>query len=215
MPGIILNNFWMQLEKEKAVALREQLGNFMDIAIHSNGSYFGLIRTFHFPCCVRPRIANVRLDKALDFANDKPPEEWKFQIFMSMPEPADLVSGEDSSARRFKIVKHFGMTFVAPFSQATEWFAEDTFISPDHYGTWETKKWDHRGGKVILAGDSAHSMTPRKLSPGSTQINRPHSESLTIHRPCSGLQPLPTRCSQHYHRPEEDPCWEEQLGGLC
>ncbi|KAJ9143398.1 FAD/NAD(P)-binding domain-containing protein [Pleurostoma richardsiae] len=142
MPGIILNNFWMQLEKEKAVALREQLGNFMDIAIHSNGSYFGLI--------------------PLDFANDKPPEEWKFQIFMSMPEPADLVPGEDSSARRVKIVKHFGKTFVAPFSQATEWFAEDTFISPDHYGTWETKKWDHRGGKVILAGDSAHSMTPHR-----------------------------------------------------
>jgi hypothetical protein len=76
--------------------------------------------------------------------------------------PSNGHPNEDTVEERIKIVKAFGKTFIPPFCQGTEWMPEDVYISPDHYGTWETKKWNHKGGKVILAGDSAHSMTPRK-----------------------------------------------------
>jgi 2-polyprenyl-6-methoxyphenol hydroxylase-like FAD-dependent oxidoreductase len=68
----------------------------------------------------------------------------------------------DSPELRFELVKKLGPAFIKPFRQVIDWMGDDTYISPDCYGTWETKKWDHKGGKVILAGDAAHAMTPRK-----------------------------------------------------
>lgn len=44
VPGFILNNFWFQLTAEQAVECKRQLGAFLDIAVHPNGSYYGLIR---------------------------------------------------------------------------------------------------------------------------------------------------------------------------
>lgn len=101
-------------------------------------------------------------DTALDISPNADPETWKFQVFMGLP--ADIKREEDSSAKRFELVKTAGLTFVEPFRTAIEWMPEGTYISPDRYGTWETKKWDHRGGRIILAGDSAHSMTAREFS---------------------------------------------------
>ncbi|KAJ9144158.1 hypothetical protein NKR23_g6076 [Pleurostoma richardsiae] len=74
----------------------------------------------------------------------------------------DIAPEEDSSVKRFELVKEVGKTFVEPFSTAIEWMPEGTYISPDRYGIWETKKWDHREGRIILAGDSAHSMTAHR-----------------------------------------------------
>ncbi|KAK0645170.1 FAD-dependent monooxygenase cctM [Lasiodiplodia hormozganensis] len=140
LPGFILNNFWVQFDKEKAVALKAKLGNFMDIAVHPNGAYYGLI--------------------PLDISPDADPTTWKFQIFMGLP--SDMKPQDDSPTKRIELVKKFGKTFVEPFCLATEWMSEDTYISPDKYGTWETKRWDHKGGRVILAGDAAHSMTAHR-----------------------------------------------------
>jgi hypothetical protein len=44
MKGYILNNFWMQLEKEHALEIRSQLETLVNIAVHPNGTYFGLVR---------------------------------------------------------------------------------------------------------------------------------------------------------------------------
>ena len=44
LPGLILNNFWMKFTREQAIKCKASLGAFLDIAIHPNGSYYGLIR---------------------------------------------------------------------------------------------------------------------------------------------------------------------------
>lgn len=77
--------------------------------------------------------------------------------------PTDIRPEEDSPAKRVELVKAAGKNFVDPFRSGTEWMPESTFISPDKYGTWESKKWDDKGGRVILAGDAAHGMTARKF----------------------------------------------------
>lgn len=46
VPGFILNNFWMQFNAERARTLKDELGAFMDIAVHPNGAYYGLIREY-------------------------------------------------------------------------------------------------------------------------------------------------------------------------
>ncbi|KAL2670349.1 hypothetical protein Neosp_014816 [[Neocosmospora] mangrovei] len=140
LPGFVLNNFWMQYDAEKAVKLKEQLGSFLDISIHPNGTYYGLI--------------------PLDISADATPENWKFQVFMGLP--SDIKPEDDSPARRFEMVKEAGKPFVEPFRSAIEWMPEGTYISPDRYGTWETRPWDHRGGRVLIAGDAAHSMTAHR-----------------------------------------------------
>lgn len=95
----------------------------------------------------------------MDISDDMSPKDWKFQIFMGLP--SDIKPEDDSSERRLEMVRAAGKPFVDPFCSATEWLPEGTYISPDKYGTWETRKWDHREGRVLIAGDSAHSMTAR------------------------------------------------------
>ncbi|CAG9970354.1 unnamed protein product [Clonostachys byssicola] len=140
LPGLILNNFWMTYETEQAKTLLKQLGGFLDIACHPTGTYYGLI--------------------PLDISDDKKPEEWKFQVFMGVR--SDIKPEDDSPEKRFEIVKAAGKPFIDPFRSGIEWMPEGTYISPDRYGTWETRRWDHRGGRILLAGDSAHSMTAHR-----------------------------------------------------
>lgn len=99
---------------------------------------------------------------ALDIDDPTKPETWKFQIFMGLE--IDIKPEDDSPAKRVQLVKAAGKAFVEPFRSGVEWMPEDTYISPDRYGTWETRKWDSKGGKVILAGDAAHGMTAREFS---------------------------------------------------
>ncbi|KAI1609746.1 hypothetical protein EDD36DRAFT_421827 [Exophiala viscosa] len=140
LPGFILNNFWMQYPVDRALKIKEGLSAFMDIAVHPNGTYYGLI--------------------PLDIDDPDKPESWKFQVFMAMK--ANIPPEEDSSERRFAIVKEAGKAFAEPFRSAIEWMPEGTFISTDRYGTWESIPWDNKNGRVLLAGDCAHSMTAHR-----------------------------------------------------
>ncbi|KAK6386001.1 hypothetical protein LTS17_001575 [Exophiala oligosperma] len=140
IPGLILNNYWMQYPREQALAVRSGLSEFMDIAVHPNGSYYGLI--------------------PLDIDDEKPPEEWKFQVFMSFA--SNLSVEEDSPRKRFELVKEKGKSFAEPFKSAIEFMPEGTIITCDRYGTWETKPWNTHGGRTLICGDAAHSMTPHR-----------------------------------------------------
>ncbi|ETS83211.1 hypothetical protein PFICI_05087 [Pestalotiopsis fici W106-1] len=140
IPGFVLNNFWMQYTREQALEVKSQLSHFMDIAVHPNGTYYGLI--------------------PLDISDMDKPETWKFQIFMAFA--SDLKPEEDAPEKRFELVKEAGKAFVNPFSLGIEYMPEGTYINPDRYGIWETKQWDHKGGRVILAGDAAHAMTAHR-----------------------------------------------------
>ncbi|KAL4781943.1 hypothetical protein BJX76DRAFT_359376 [Aspergillus varians] len=111
LPGFILNNFWMRYPRERALKIKERLSAFMDIAVHPNGSYYGLI--------------------PLDIDDEDKPETWKFQVFMAMP--SDVKPEKDSPEIRFQIVKEAGKAFAEPFRSAIEWMPEETSISPDYY----------------------------------------------------------------------------------
>lgn len=104
---------------------------------------------------------------ALDIDDPNKPETWKFQIFMGLEVDVE----DDSPAKRVELVKAAGKHFVDPFKSGAEWFPTDTFISPDKYGTWETKKWDDKGARVILAGDAAHGMTAREYCTQFTDLS--------------------------------------------
>ena len=91
------------------------------------------------------------------------PEDWTFFHYISFPEPANLVNTKSRS----ELVAHqkqLASLFADPFRSAFEWMPEDSEAvwygklnhwdpsDPDH-------EWDNHGGRVTLAGDSAHPMT--------------------------------------------------------
>ena len=111
--------------------------------------------------CILPELITLpKFPIALEISDDLKPEQWKFQVFMGLP--SQIQPEDDSPAKRFDMVKAAAKAFVEPFRSAIEWMPKGTYISPDRYGTWETRPWDHREGRILIAGDSAHSMTARK-----------------------------------------------------
>jgi 2-polyprenyl-6-methoxyphenol hydroxylase-like FAD-dependent oxidoreductase len=49
-----------------------------------------------------------------------------------------------------------------PFRSAVMWIPNDTKTTYDTMAYWVPVPWDTHDGRVTLAGDAAHPMTPRK-----------------------------------------------------
>jgi hypothetical protein len=49
-----------------------------------------------------------------------------------------------------------------PFRSAVLWMPDDTKITYDKMAYWVPIPWDNYDGRVTLAGDAAHPMTPRE-----------------------------------------------------
>ena len=64
-------------------------------------------------------------------------------------------------AGRLAQVKEKASVLCEPFRSATLWMPEDTLVTYDQLGYWIPIPWDNREGRVTLAGDAAHPMTPR------------------------------------------------------
>jgi 2-polyprenyl-6-methoxyphenol hydroxylase-like FAD-dependent oxidoreductase len=57
-----------------------------------------------------------------------------------------------------------------PFKSAIEWIPDDTTTIVGRITYWVTEPWDNHGGRVTLAGDAAHPMTPCKIPASLIQV---------------------------------------------
>lgn len=92
------------------------------------------------------------------------PETWKFQIMTSWRRAED--SEEDATAAvGLAEIKMKTKDFAEPFRSANAWIPDGTPVYTNRMTYWEPLEWNNHGGKISLAGDAAHPMTFRKLSP--------------------------------------------------
>ena len=112
------------------------------------------------PLCTPPA---TRVDILLvqDVPDPEDPANWKFQVVTSW-----LGKQDDSldTAGRLAQVKEKASTMCEPFRSAVLWMPDDTKITYDTMAYWVTAPWDNHDGRVALAGDAAHPMTPRESS---------------------------------------------------
>ena len=91
------------------------------------------------------------------------PEDWTFFHYISFPEAADLVS-KKSKSEHVAHQKEMAALFADPFKSAFAWMPEDSeavwYGKLNHWDPSDPDHgWDNYGGRVTLAGDSAHPMT--------------------------------------------------------
>jgi 2-polyprenyl-6-methoxyphenol hydroxylase-like FAD-dependent oxidoreductase len=109
-----------------------------------------------------------------DVPDPEDPANWRFQIVTSW------LGKQDESlddAGRLAQVKQKASILCEPFQSAVAWMPDDTKITYDMMAYWVSIPWDNHDGRVTLAGDAAHPMTPRTLVlevPNSTaNLSRP------------------------------------------
>lgn len=65
------------------------------------------------------------------------------------------------SVELVRLLRGMGETFVEPWKSALGWLSDDAVASADVLMSWNNiGPWDNQGGRVTLAGDAAHAMTP-------------------------------------------------------
>lgn len=132
-------NFKAQYPAEYARWLREQPHRLMRCSIHPNQRTWYMIAT-------------------LNVHDPEHPEDWVFHHFMN------LWSSEKPSLdpkARMGHFKELTLDYNEPFASAARLVEDDIFIPYDRIKYWaKPVLWDNRGGRVTLAGDAAHPMTP-------------------------------------------------------
>ncbi|EDN08957.1 conserved hypothetical protein [Histoplasma mississippiense (nom. inval.)] len=100
-----------------------------------------------------------------DAADPERPETWTFFFYISWYSSLDEQdkTANWTDAQRSEQVKEFSRTFTDPFKSAFEWASADCkvwyFGLHDFDPGAEGHRWGNLGGRVTLAGDSAHTMT--------------------------------------------------------
>jgi 2-polyprenyl-6-methoxyphenol hydroxylase-like FAD-dependent oxidoreductase len=113
----------------------------------------------HPSFCIAVHPKGFKFVVISDVPDPDKPETWLFQLVNSWKGERDMTL---DNAGRLAQVKVFSEDWAEPFRSSTLWIPDDTPITYDRLGYWITKPWDSRSGKITLAGDSAHPMSPRK-----------------------------------------------------
>jgi 2-polyprenyl-6-methoxyphenol hydroxylase-like FAD-dependent oxidoreductase len=95
-----------------------------------------------------------------DVPDPEDPANWRFQFVTCW-----LGKQDDSldDAGRLAQVKQKASVLCEPYRSAVVWMPDDTKITYDKIAYWVPVTWDNHDGRVTLAGDAAHPMTPRML----------------------------------------------------
>lgn len=105
-----------------------------------------------YPHLVLVFVANV--------PDENDPKTWVFQLFFAKWGTIDFA---ESNEDRITQIREIGSVCCEPFKSASQWVMEDTFIYPDKLSHWpDAQKWDNHGGRITMAGDSAHPMVPNR-----------------------------------------------------
>jgi 2-polyprenyl-6-methoxyphenol hydroxylase-like FAD-dependent oxidoreductase len=89
------------------------------------------------------------------------PTTWSFSISSSWVGQLDPTL--DNAGRLAALKQKIGDNCGEPFKSAIEWIPDDdTTTIMGRISYWVTEPWDNHGGRVTLAGDAAHPMTPCK-----------------------------------------------------
>ena len=89
------------------------------------------------------------------------PENWLFGVMVSWLGKPDA---DSDHAARLAQVKERGKYLPEPAKSAIEWLPDDCKVPMNSVSYWIPVPWDGHGGRVTLAGDAAHPMSPRKTS---------------------------------------------------
>ncbi|KAK3353976.1 putative monooxygenase [Lasiosphaeria hispida] len=96
-----------------------------------------------------------------DIADREDPSTFSFQIVRSWRGQTDFLQGAEAVEKIKEVTSN--PAIHDPFRSAVHWISADTarfVVSQMHY--WATVPWDSRGGRVVLAGDAAHSVLPNR-----------------------------------------------------
>ncbi|PMD29379.1 FAD/NAD(P)-binding domain-containing protein [Hyaloscypha variabilis F] len=154
----------------KSQVRRELLGPEADVTpleiVHSNVAIvYGdaekakFVRSGHPVFCFAIKPGLLSFLSIQDVPDPEDPANWKFQVVTSW-----LGKQDDSldTAGRLAQVKEKASTMCEPFRSAVLWMPDDTKITYDTMAYWVTTPWDNHDGRVTLAGDAAHPMTPHR-----------------------------------------------------
>ncbi|RQM05929.1 hypothetical protein DH86_00002591 [Scytalidium sp. 3C] len=94
-----------------------------------------------------------------DVPDPERPETWQFQIM-----PTWLADGKTHSggAEGLAELKAAASSLAEPWRSSLLWIPEDTPVSCNSVSYWPTTAWDSKGGRITLAGDSAHPVPPHR-----------------------------------------------------
>ncbi|KAE9368194.1 monooxygenase [Stipitochalara longipes BDJ] len=117
------------------------------------------VRSAHplFSMALRPGVLSFM--SIQDVPDPEDPAHWRFQVATSW------VGTEDAAldmAGRLAQVKQKASNMCEPFRSAVLWMPDDTKITYDKMAYWVPVRWDNHDGRVTLAGDAAHPMTPHR-----------------------------------------------------